>query len=87
MSSNPYQPFFEKLDATVKHLADNPSGVNEADGRAIDDAVDLLRRMGFVLANHINNQAHYLQMLILDPEPAGTGDDTSGTPPAGTEEG
>lgn len=66
--SNPYQPLFQKLDATVEALGD-VEAIHAPDKDAITDAVDLLRRMGYVLAAHINNQAHYLQMLILDPEP------------------
>lgn len=91
VSSNPYQPFFEKLDAVVIDLEKQPE-------QYAHDAVDLLKRMGYVLANHINAQAAYLPMLILDPEPAGdpgwedpqsdlTPGDTADTSPTDSEEG
>ena len=63
MSSNPYQAFFDKLDKTVEYLT------HESADSDLQDAVDLLRRAGFVLGNLLNAQAALYPHLILDPEP------------------
>ncbi|HET6915521.1 MAG TPA: hypothetical protein VFH56_05470 [Acidimicrobiales bacterium] len=66
--SNPYQPFFDKLDRTIADLEGCESHDAVTD-TAIQDAVDLLRRSGYVLANTLNVQANTLPVLVLEPEP------------------
>lgn len=61
--SNPYQGFFDKLDKTIEDL---PSGTDQA----IDDAIDLLRRAGFFLVNHLNTTVELAQHLVLPEEQA-----------------
>lgn len=63
--SNPYQAFFDKLDATIPELSRQPE-------QYAQDAVDLLQRAGFVLGNLINAQSQVYPMLFLpadNPEP------------------
>lgn len=59
--SNPYQPFFDKLDETVAELVGKhePSLLEE-------NAADLLRRAGFVLANLLAVNAQVLPTLVLE---------------------
>ncbi|HET6916700.1 MAG TPA: hypothetical protein VFH56_11480 [Acidimicrobiales bacterium] len=66
--SNPYQSFFDKLDKTIADLegCERHDAVTDT---AIQDAVDLLRRSGYVLANTLNVQANTLPVLVLEPEP------------------
>lgn len=62
--SNPYQPWFDKLDQTVAALEDDPAGA----GPEVKDAAVLLRQAGFVLANLLNVNAQVLPTLILPVE-------------------
>ena len=77
--SNPYQPFFDKLDRVVVRLSDKDSILDSVD---FDDAADLLKRAGYVLANMLNVQASVYPAIILQDElvtVAGTTEDTSET--------
>lgn len=77
--SNPYQPFFNKLDATLVALGDIESS-HAADKDAVTDAVDLLTRAGFVLGNLINAQSQVYPMLFLDPPTVEGETDDADTP-------
>lgn len=71
--TNPYQGFFDKLDAVIPELEKQPE-------QYAQDAVDLLQRAGFVLGNLLNTQAQVYPMLFLPTEaPEPDTDDTSGT--------
>ena len=64
--SNPYQVFFDKLDATVAAFE---GSMGFPENPVAKDAVELLRRAGFVLGNLLNAQAALYPHLILDPGP------------------
>lgn len=59
MSANPYQAWFDKLDATVAGLADSPAD-------HATEAVALLRQAAFVVANYVNMSAQVLPVLLVE---------------------
>lgn len=61
--SNPYAPFFARLDELVPKLEDNM--LDETEG---PELADLVRRAAFYLANHLNTLASVSPSLILQPE-------------------
>jgi hypothetical protein len=65
--ANPYQPLFDKLDKTIDAL-EGLELASASDKDSVTDALDLLRRSGFVLANLLNINAQVLPSLILPAE-------------------
>ena len=94
--TNVYQSFFDKLDATVAALdSAELADIDGPDHFAVlpsvrDDAVDLLRRAGYVLANLLNAQASIYPAIMLDPEPEtvpGEAQEANDTPAPSVDEG
>jgi hypothetical protein len=79
--SNPYQPFFDKLDRTIDAL-EGLELASASDKDSVTDAIDLLRRSGFVLANLLNINAQVLPSLILPIE--GEAEEADSPPTAAT---
>lgn len=61
--SNPYAPFFARLDELVPKLEDNM--LDEQEG---PELADLVRRAAFFVANTLNTAAVASPHLILQPE-------------------
>lgn len=85
VNGNVYQPLFDKLDKTVVAL-DDIELAHASDKDTVSDASDLLKRLGFVVANMLNTQVHLYSQLIIEPDtPTEPAEDTDGDPVEGSE--